>query len=333
MTEDDVVSLLHDQKRFLALLQDVFPSASWDEDTLARAYQAAQISRDPRTKPLIGLDTLSESAKLALEKQKNAPAHTMYAIEAGHHRNQPFQSEFIEQCQAVRVTLPATDQGEHPIWTRLGVVRSSDHLLFSIEGFCAAYEKAFQQPAPSLGRVDLITGARHLDLARFSPVSIYLAFENESDEKPLFFFLESGSVTGRPEVLYFTKTMNDTLHTHAGFAFTPFACAANWYTSRLTMDDTGTEPSALSISVAQEKDGGRHYLNVSLAYQVQDPKEVICPGAQAIVAVLRVFALGLGLEFDKHLIMSALGEWSRKHLPWGVVPPEKGSPDGYLGCN
>ncbi len=333
MTEDDVVSLLRDPARLLALLQDVFPSACWDEDTMARAYQAAQISHDPRLGPIMGIDELAQSAARALEEQQNAPAHTMYTIEAGHHRDQPYPSKFIEECQVVRVTLPPTDQEEHAIWTRLGVVKAQDHLLFSVEGFCTAYEKAFQQPAPPLERVDLITGGRHLDLARFSPVSIYLAYEKETDERPLFYFLESGSVTGRPEVLYFAKTMSDGIHAEAGFAFTPFACAANWYSGTLTMNEAGTEPAALLISVAQEKDGLRHYLDVSLTYQVRDPQEVMSPGAQAIVAVLRVFALGLGLQFDQHVILSALGEWSRKHLPWAIVPPKTGSADGYLGCN
>ncbi len=332
MTDQEVLELFRDEERFFRLVSQVFPSGRFDRKTVFDIMETARRSGDPLVQHLGPGKPLSPEAQKALERQNGSGGHTLYRLEAGHSRDQPFQSAFVEECQAVRVTLPQKPSQEHAIWTHLGVVKAHDHKLFSVEEFKADYQRAFGEPAPTVARVDLVTGARYLDLVRFSPISIYFAYEKEADERPSFFFLESGSVTGRPEVLYYAKDMTTVIHAEAGFAFTPFACAQNWYKGTLTMTKDGIEPESVLISVAQEKDGQRHYLDVFVGYQVAKPGNVICPGTQAIVAVMRVFAIGLGLQFERGVIERAVGEWCCKQVPWKIEPPLHGSPDGYCGC-
>lgn len=113
--------------------------------------------------------------------------HQLYSISARHHRVQPYETDWKgNDCQPARVTLPQAPSGAWGIWTALGVVKPSDHLLFSIKQVSVLYQSACGR-VPTLDRVDLITGARHLDIDRFAPISIFLAYENADDTRPSFY--------------------------------------------------------------------------------------------------------------------------------------------------
>lgn len=332
MSDIDVAGLLGEEWRLYELVRSAFPEAGLTPAVFSDILTDAKQSALPVLSHLGGPGPLSEATRENQKKQASCQNHTLYKLMAEHSRVAPFSAAFVEECQAVRVTLPQSRENCDAIWTHLGVVKQDDHLIFSVDEVKARYAEVFGGPPPNIARVDLVTGARDLDLARFSPLSIFFAYAKESDAVPLFYFLESGSVTGRPEVLYYAPKMGEAIFAQAGFAFTPFACSQNWYTGTLQMNDAGTEPTSVSISVAQEKNGQRHYLTVSVGYEVAEPGPVIFPGAQMIVAVLRVFALGLGLQLDRGLLGRALGEFSLRHTEWQITPPKTGEADGYCGC-
>ncbi|MCA9685185.1 MAG: hypothetical protein KC457_23590, partial [Myxococcales bacterium] len=262
-------------------------------------------------------------------------AHTVYAIAARHHRVEPYEADWVgRECQAVRVSLPRSIADAEPIDTCLGVVKSADHLIFSVDQVQDSYLSAFGVYR-KIRRVDLITGARHLDIDRFSPISIFLAYEHTDSPQPCYYFLEAGSAQGNPEALYPAPAMGEPIHTQAGFSFTPFACSSNWYSGNLIMNSAGTEPIKVLNSVAQMKNGQRHYLELTADYAVQESIDRVNPPVLAQVeAVLRVCALaqGMGAEVVDKALQDVLAECARLLYPWKVQPPRSGKPDGYDGC-
>lgn len=263
--------------------------------------------------------------------------HQLYSISARHHRVQPFEADWKgNDCQQVRVTLPQAPSEAASIWTALGVVKPSDHLLFSVKQVSVVYQSAYGR-VPTIGRVDLITGARHLDIDRFAPISIFLAYENANDTRPSFYFLEAGSAQGNPEALYTTEHMEAQIHTYAGFAFTPFACDKNWYTGGLRMDQQGIEPAVVFNSVAQLRDGQRHYLELTAEYSVLPAESLTVkwPILAQIEASLRVFALAQGMDvtlFQPVELQNLLGDCARRIYQWITLPPSSGTANGYDGC-
>jgi hypothetical protein len=332
MSDIDVTGLLGNERHLFDLARSVFPEAGLTPEVFSDILTDAKQSSLPLLAHLGAKGPLSDATRANQKLQSSCEKHKLYKLMAEHARVAPFSAAFVEECQAVRVTLPQSRKNCDAIWTHLGVVKQDDHLIFSVDEVKARYAEVFGGSPPNIARVDLVTGARDLDLARFSPLSIFFAYENEADSVPTFYFLESGNVSGRPEVLYYAPKMGEAIFAQAGFAFTPFACSQNWYTGTLQMNEAGTEPTSVSISIAQEKNGQRHYLTVSVGYEEAEPGPVIFPGAQMIVAVLRVFALGLGLELDRGILGRALGEFSLRHTDWQIAPPKTGEADGYCGC-
>jgi hypothetical protein len=337
LDDDQLGELLDDTTRLARALRRAFPG--WDDsrddpdhdaiyearrEELRHCPDAAFRRVQPLAPPKREREALDE-ARLA-----TTGTHTLYALAATHARVKPFTSNFTGNCQSVRVTLAATAAEAKTIWTHLGAVEPRDHLAFSVEQIVEGYAAAFGT-TPTVGRVDLITGARLI--GRFSPVSIYLAFTSASDTLPSFYVLESGSAQGNPEVLYFAPSMGVPIHQQAGFAFTPFACKTNWYEGTLTMDAGGTEPSNVTIAVAQEQDGTRHYLTLSVDYVVTTPAEVILPVALQAEAAMRVFALAQGMGCELEWWEEALGDCARISFDWTTEPPRKGSSEGYSGCS
>jgi hypothetical protein len=266
-----------------------------------------------------------------------AGQYKIYAIDARHHRVEPYEADWHGgDCQQVRVTLPQAPNQAKWIWTELGVVKPSDHLLFSVRQVASVYNAVYGR-VPTIGRVDLITGARHLDIDRFAPLSIFLAYENASDELPSFYFLEAGSAQGNPEAIYTTEHMQASVHSPAGFSFTPFACANNWYTGGLRMDASGIEPATVFNSVAQLKDGQRHYFELTANYSLitSGSVEVKWPILAQIEASLRVFALAQGMDatvISPPALQDLLGDCARRIYEWVKQPPRSGPSNGYDGC-
>ncbi len=333
---DLVEDLFEDVGKVSRLLRRAFPGTQPGEDEVrARRDKLRRAEVEPGLERLQRRDLQAESddaEREAARRQEAARgAHTIYAITARHHRSEPFESDWVGHCQSVRVTLPATRAEAAPIWTHLGVVKPEDHLLFSIEEIVAGYAEQFGA-RPKVGRLDLITGARHYDLDRFSPISIFLAYEGAEDKQASFYVYESGSAQGNPAVLYYAPAMSATILAEAGFQFTPFACKDNWYTGKLIMNRARTEPSVVSIAIAQERDGQRHYLELTASYAIVEPGKVIWPVALQIQAALRVFAIAQGMGCELELWEWGLGQLARSAFDWIAEPPQRGTPEGYSGC-
>ncbi|MFV8756042.1 hypothetical protein ACNOYE_36280 [Nannocystaceae bacterium ST9] len=336
LDDEQLRALLDDSKRLARVLKRAFPS--WDDDRDGDHEEIFEARREElrhtherafeRIRPIA--PKKAERSELDAARLATTGRHTLYALHASHGRVKPFASKWVGHCQSVRVTLPATPADAETIWTHLGAVEPTDHLAFSVEQIVEGYAKTFGT-TPTVGRVDLITGARLI--GRFSPISIYLALASASDSVPIFYVLESGSAQGKPEVLYFAPSMGVAIHQQAGFSFTPFACKTNWYSGVLTMSSDGTEPTNITISIAQEQDGERHYLTLDVAYTVSEPAEVILPVALQAEAAMRVFAIAQGMGCELETWERALGDCARVSFEWETKPPIRGSGDGYSGCS
>jgi hypothetical protein len=337
---DLVDELFDDVSKVSRLLRRAFPGTQPDEDEvrarrdkLRRAEVEPGLARLQRADLEPGNLEPTEAEREAARRQEEARGkHTIYAITVRHHRSKPFESDWVGHCQSVRVTLPRAQAEAAPIWTHLGVVKPEDHLLFSIEEIVEGYAEHFGA-RPNVQRLELVTGARHYDLDRFSPISVFLAYERASDKQASFFVLESGSAQGNPAVLYYAPTMGATVLEQAGFQFTPFACKTNWYTGKLIMNRAKTEPSVLSIAIAQERDGKRHYLELTASFEVVEPGKVVWPVALQIQAALRVFAIAQGMGCKLELWEWGLGQLGRSAFDWIAEPPPRGTPEGYSGCS
>ena len=333
---DLVDDLLDDLGKLEKLLRRAFPaSLQPDADELAaRRDKLRRCDEEAGLEHVVPEEAKAPPAEIEAARVQEAARgrHTIYAITARHNRTKPFNSDWVGHCQSVRVTLPQTRDEAEPIWTHLGVVKASDHLVFSVEEIVAGYRERFGAE-PKVARVDLITGARHYDLDRFSPISIFLAYERAADTQPSFYVFESGSAQGNPEVLYYAPTMGATIFENAGFSFTPFACPENWYTGKLIMNRAKTEPSVVSISIAQQRDGARHYLTLTTSYEVVEPGPVIWPVATQIQAALRVFAIAQGMGCELELWEWGLGQIARSAFDWITEPPERGRSQGFSGCS
>lgn len=332
---DLIADLFDDVGKVNKLLRRAFPGTDADdEEVRARRDKYKRASAEP------GLERIhdeqlepTESEREAARIQEEARGkHTIYAITARHHRHKPFDSDWVGHCQAVRVTLAPTRAEAEPIWTHLGVVKGEDHLAFSVEELVAGYSAHFGR-RPTVERVDLVTGARHYDLDRFSPISVFLAFEKAEDEVPSFYVYESGSADGKPQKLYWGERLDSTIIAEAGFQFTPFARETNTYKGRLIMNRAKTEPSMVTIAISLDKAGKRHAFTLTASYEVVPPAEVIWPVAVQIQAALRVFAIAQGMGCDLELWEWGLGQMARSAFDWIAEPPQRGKPSGYSGCS
>ena len=351
MDRQQLDDLLDDRERLAELVAKLLPDSKFDPsdlDELEARVRKLLEAKPPKFGSIVdGFEQRRAERKQRREERRErresgeAPEHaeqlsargehTLYQTQARHHRVEPYEADWVgNDCQSVRVSVPQSYDEDARIWTYLGVVKASDHLIFSIDQVVDTYEQAFGS-RPTVGRVDLITGARHLDLDRFSPISIFLAYTQAEDETPSFYFLEAGSAQGNPEALYPARDMGSGIHTTCDFSFTPFACKYNWYTGGLTMTEDGKEPAQILNSVAQEENGTRHYLTLTADYTVIDPGRVNLPVVAQAEAVLRVSALaqGMGVASD---IEKLLGDCAREILDWDTKPPRDGEADGYDGC-
>jgi AcrR family transcriptional regulator len=106
---------------------------------------------------------------------------------------------------------------------------------------------------------------------------------------------ESGTALGKPAALYWAPSLNAKIIANAQFQFTPFSNPDDWYTGKLIMNRAKTEPSVLSVSISQTKDGARHYIDLTASLEIVEPGKVVWPVAMQLQAARRVFAL-IGYE-------------------------------------
>jgi hypothetical protein len=331
---DLVEELFNDIDKVRRVLKRAFPGTQPEIDEVrARRDKLRRAELEPGLERVHkdGLEPDAREVEAAALQEAARGKHTIYAVTARHHRSKPFESDWAGHTQAVRVTLPRTRAEAEPIWTHLGVVKAEDHLMFSVEEVVAGYEKKFGA-RPKVARVDLITGARHYDLDRFAPLSVFLAYEHVDDKQAIFYVYESGSAQGNPAVLYWAPTMGAKILANAGFQFTPFSNPDDWYTGKLIMNRAKTEPSVLSVSISQTKDGTRHYIDLTASYEVVEPGKVVWPVAMQVQAALRVFAIAQGMGCKLELWEWGLGQVARNAFDWIAEPPQRGRAEGYSSC-
>lgn len=266
--------------------------------------------------------------------------HITYRLHATHNRSQPIDSKFTGECQSVRVSLPRNKPAaDSYIGTYLGRVEAADHLLFSIDEVCRAYELRHGTP-PTIERVDLITGARFMG-RRFSPVSCYVAYTDANAlGSPRFFILEGGSAAGKPKALYVAQDMDMVLHEQSAFQFTPLSCSQNWYTGGMSVTPDG-HPATVHLTSAQERDGSYGYFALEVRYAVeQQPKRVISSLNLQIEAAMRVLAIAeqagceLGLGNGGGMQMM-LGPAAQDSMSWDIRPKGRATMserNRYCGC-
>lgn len=276
-----------------------------------------------------------------MDRRRSRDTYTIYRLEAKHVRREPIESAFTGNCQAVRVSLPATpvDRDSY-IGTYLGKVEATDHKLFSIQEVREFYREACGKPA-TVERVDLITGARFLG-RRFSPVSIYLGFSKaDKPDLPCFYILEGGSASGQPKALYVGKDMTTVIHQKSGFSFTPLACADNWYRGGLEMNSAMDHPQRVYLTSSQERDGSFDYLDLSVRYFIsKGTKRVIAPFELQVEAAMRVLAITEQIGCDLKMgqgggLQPMLGPIAEALMPWDIKPrgsASKAERQRYCGC-
>ncbi|KIG13381.1 hypothetical protein DB30_08148 [Enhygromyxa salina] len=267
--------------------------------------------------------------------------HEIYTLVAKHIRRKPIRAGFTANCQSVRVRLPLAKPAKDAfIGTWIGTVEAKDHLAFSVEQVASYYERACGE-RPSLARVDLITGPRFRG-RRFSPVSIYLAYRSaEAHAKPCFYLLEGGSASGKAQAMYVSRSIETGIKSKAKFAFTPFACASNWYDGGLAMSEDLSEPACVYLKAAQTRDGHREYLQISVTYARDHQLERVAhPFEQQIEAALRVTAIAdearCQLEVGAGgVLQHSLGPMVKSMIPWDERPNGTTTPqerDQFCGC-
>ena len=159
MKSPTLKELLTDPEQLQQLLSRVLPDESVNREDVERRLALFSHLEDPRFRMDATSDLVREQLtdelkeKLALQEAQLG-RHTLYSITARHHRVEPYETDWRgKQCQSVRVTLPEKKGARDKIWTRLGVVKSGDHLLFSAQEVVERYEAAFGR-TPRVGRVD-----------------------------------------------------------------------------------------------------------------------------------------------------------------------------------
>jgi hypothetical protein len=291
------------------------------------------------TKELAGPPIYARRGWTEIDRQRSKGRHEIYHLQAKHTRGEPIHSEFTGRCQSVRVTLPRQKPSADAfIGTWIGTVEAKDHLAFSVAEIEQWYERAFNRER-SLQRVDLITGARFRG-RRFSPVSVYLGYGTATG-KPDFYFLESGSASGHPEAMYCARHLDGTINQQAGFRFTPFACANNWYEGGLELSEDKREPACVYLTVAQTQDGKHQYLRLVVTYdRDREMRRVIHPFELQVEAALRVLAIaeqaGCKLQRgDGAVLEHTLGPLVKALMPWDERPSGTATPAKrarYCGC-
>jgi hypothetical protein len=274
-----------------------------------------------------------------IDRHRAKGVHEVYDLGAKHTRGEPIHSAFTGRCQSVRVSLPrAKPPADSFIGTWTGTVEAKDHLAFSIDEIEQWYERSFGR-RPALARVDLITGARFRG-RRFSPVSIYLGYR-DAEGDPIFYFLEGGSASGRPQAMYCARQLDATINVQSGFQFTPFACRANWYEGGLALSQDKREPACVYLTAAQARDGRHQYLRLSVTYNRDlRLRRVVHPFELQVEAALRVLAIaeqaGCRLERGQGQVLShSLGPLASALIPWDDRPRGVTSAAGraqYCGC-
>lgn len=233
---------------------------------------------------------------------------SLYTCQSLHDRNEPQKRKHDGIVNWVRVTLPENDM-PHPHWyyidTPIGRVRADDHLAFSCETlrryvFNEQYPNGVDEPPvqaklPAFKRVDLVTPARY-DGIRFAPLAIYIGYEEEDSETPLFYILCGGNVLGQSKVLYPSTDLDTPQLMHTSYRPTPFTSPDYYYLYDVKFNKM--DPIHVSIKVFTEdeirKGTDQYHFQINLALervtaeQVATVDNFIPPAKQVLDAFLRV---------------------------------------------
>jgi hypothetical protein len=184
----------------------------------------------------------------------------VYRLTAEHYR---FHSKWDGVSYSVRVRLPETrradDLGLEVVeqttgW--YGDILGKDHFVLSSAELVDAWRAKFKEKPPTITHVDLVTGVRrpiHTNtssgvLGRFSPLSVFLAYDGEL---PRFYALESGNFWGQSGKLHIARDMASGISESNDFAPTWFSDNSHVYHGRLEMRASHPRKSEVWVSVKQ----------------------------------------------------------------------------------
>jgi hypothetical protein len=185
----------------------------------------------------------------------------VYRLTAEHYR---FHSKWDGVSYSVRVRLPETRRADQ---VGLEVVEQSsgwygdilgkDHFVLSSAELVDAWQAKFKGTPPSITHVDLVTGVRRPIytqgrdgvLGRFSPLSVFLAYDGEI---PRFYALESGNFWGQSGKLHIARNMTEGISESNDFAPTWFSDKSHLYHGRLEMQASHPRESEVWVSVKEK---------------------------------------------------------------------------------
>ncbi len=252
--------------------------SSRPQDTLEVTHAPAA----PAPTPPVGAQPLAVAGAPA--------AFPTYACRAEHARLHPVARAFDTFVPMVRVSLGEHDTPE--LVTPIGVVKRSDHLLFSVAEVRAQFGAALERP---VARVEMITPARRLG-SRFSPIALLFGYERETDAAPSFFIVEAGTADGKPKVLYLAPRMDAELLYVTGYQPTPLSSPEQIYRSRMTMAGPD-EPGELVIEAMARLEAAPH-LRITARFERETLARTPLPIALTAEAAVRVMAVARDVGVD-----------------------------------
>jgi hypothetical protein len=265
------------------------------------------------------------AAESGAAPREHTGEHGLYVLRATHARRTPVTSVFTGITHSIRVRLP--DAEPTPIHTPIGLVSPDDHLLPTQ----AAVRERFGDRLGSFERVDLITPVRH-GPSRFAPMSLYLGYAREHDERPSFIIYEPGDALGNPGALYCGETLETVIEEPAGYKPTPLSSPDHWYTGGIKMADNGCDPAVLYMSASHER-GGEPHFRLHCEYEVSDTLPEVMPIRDLVEAAMRMLAVLDGTGEDLGVVERLVAETGLLVYDWvdrpdNAPPRDASSPHG-----
>lgn len=242
-----------------------------------------------------------------------------YDANATHTRHDNPLHEFRATLPVARVRLPAdraelaTVEGAGIPWavTRLGLVSSADHTVFTVQGIADKYEHLLHKRP---GYMELVTPARR-DGARFGAIAVFLGYETASDARPFFYLLEAGMATGEAVTHFLGADIDGPIAPRrSGYKPTPLSSATNFYAGQLFV--SGRDPKRLIVHAKRSADGPP-YVTVLVHYEATATPRDVWPGLLTAEAASRIGLVSLKRGVPNETVLFAgFGAL----LPW-LDPP------------
>ncbi len=278
-TDDSTPALDPDELR--EALAFSFPDSEHDDALVASVLETVRTGQEPAPDD-------EPDGPLSFGEDEEDFVSGYYIAHAEHDRLLPIRSTFVGHLPQARLVLPKRDADKRAR-TPMGVALRSDRKLPSV----AAVNRYLGRQAAE--RVELITAVRRGG-ARFGAIALYLCYREEGDAAPSFYFLEAGTATGLPKVLYYAPSLSAEVQYHTGYKPTPFSSDQYFYRGALTMRaDDPNEPKELVVSVS-ERERGAPYAKITVDYERRAERPKYRPLRLIVEAVARIVAIGRAMD-------------------------------------